>query len=187
MIENVTETVLTYGDEQLRAWKAGDKSLAPSFLVVPPAVFNQPSYHFGEVFTLRSYHDRDGWLAFLLYALGDQYPKSADRLEGRRKVAEIIPADALRRFRAVRATDSSYILGRGEPDLFLYKNDGSFMFVEVKKGGDKISQAQLSCMAQIRAVLRCPVDIVYLCPENHRHEAKTYKLDLGPWLATAPA
>ena len=174
-----------YADDQLRVWKAGDKSLAPSFLTVPPVVRNQPSYHFGEVFTIRSYHERGGWLGCLLYALGNQYPKSKDRLEGRRKVMEIIPADALRRFRAVRAADSSYILGRGEPDLFLYRDDGSFMFVEVKKGGDKISKAQLDCMAQIRAILGCPVDIVYLCRENHHHEAKTYQLDLGPWLATA--
>jgi hypothetical protein len=187
MIEKLHETVLTYRDDQYRAWKAGDKSLVPSFLAVPPAVLNQPSYHFGEVFTLSSYHERLGWFGFFLFALGTQFPESRDREEGRRKLAEIIPAAALQRFRSVRAADSTCILGRGEPDLFLYKDDGSFMFVEVKKGPDKISQAQLTCIAQIRAILRCPVDIVYLCTENQRREPKTYMLDLGPWLSTESA
>ncbi len=187
MIQQVRETVLTYKDDQLRAWKAGDKSLAPPFLAVAPAVLNQPSYHFGEVFTLSSYYERHGWLGFLLYALGNQYPGSADRGEGRRKAEQIIPPDDLRRFRDVRMRDSSGRLGRGEPDLFLYKDDGSFMFVEVKKDRDRLSPAQLTCIAQIRGILRCPVDIVYLRRENQRYEAKTYTLDFAPWLTTEPA
>ena len=129
MIEQLPETVLTYKDDQLSAWIAGDKSLVPSFLTVPPAVLNQPSYHFGEAFTVRSYHERLGWLGFFLFALGTQFPGSRDRHEGRRKLAEIIPAAALQKFRSVRAEDPSCILGAGEPDLFLYKDDGSFMFV----------------------------------------------------------
>jgi VRR-NUC domain len=181
MIKEVRERVLTYKDEQIRAWTQGDKSLAPSFLDVAPAVFNQPQYHFGEVFTLRSYHERDGWLGFILYALGGQYPRSASRLEGRRKAEQIIPADALRRFRDARMSDSR---GGGEPDLFLYKPDGSFMFVEVKKAGDRISPSQLRCIAQIVGILGCPVDIVYLRRENQNYDPKTYQLDLSPWLAT---
>ncbi|MCK7497779.1 MAG: VRR-NUC domain-containing protein [Comamonadaceae bacterium] len=51
--------------------------------------------------------------------------------------------------------------GAGEPDLFLFKESGLFMFVEVKKGADRVGPAQLECIAQIRAILRCPVEIVY--------------------------
>ncbi len=61
------------------------------------------------------------------------------------------------------------------------------MFVEVKKGGDRLRPAQLLCIAQIRAILRCPVDIVYLCRENQRYGAKTYVLDLASWVATESA
>lgn len=184
MIREIQEMVLTFTKEQEHAWIHGDKSLMPPFLDIAPAVFNQPRYHFAEAFTLRSYHERDGWLGFHFYALGKQYPRSASRIAGRRKAEEIIPPAALQRLRDVRAADSSGIRGRGEPDLFLYKDDGSFMFAEVKKGADRLWPAQLRCISQILAILQCPVDIVHLTRENQRYVPKTYQLDLSPWLAS---
>ncbi|MGM2827274.1 VRR-NUC domain-containing protein, partial [Bacillus cereus group sp. Bce006] len=69
-------------------------------------------------------------------------------------------------------------LTSGEPDLFLYKEDGSVLFVEVKKGSDRLSQSQLVCLSQIKSILGCDVAVVYLTEENQVYEPKTYMLDV---------
>ena len=155
---------------------APDKSLVPDFVTKTADLDNQPSYHFGEMFALRWYHENQGWLGFRGYALGFQYPGSGKRRAGRQKVEEIIPASKLARMRELRATEA---FGSGEPDLFLYKPDGAFMFVDVKKSKDQIGPAQLTCTAQILAVLRCPVEITYLCTPDQEYQPKLYEFDLA--------
>ena len=175
MLATIDETVLVYDKRQLDAWKSGDKALIPQFVKIPAIVGNQPGYHFGEMYALRWYHEREGWLGFSSYALGSQYAGSERRAEGRAKAEEVIPRSRLMKLRRLRSGEH---LGTGEPDLFLYKTDGSFKFVEVKKQRDRLSAAQLSCIAQILAVLKCPVDIAYLRERSQDYTAKRYVFDL---------
>jgi hypothetical protein len=178
MVIEIPEKILVYNQQDFEAWTQGDKSLIPSFLPVPDAVANQPQYHFPEILTLRHYHQSHGWLGFHLYALGPQYPGSESRKLGRAFVERIIPADDLQRFRQLQAADPLIRSGAGEPDLFLYNEKGAFMFVEVKKGPDRIRAPQLRCIALILAILRCPVDIVHLREERQSYRPKSHKVDL---------
>ncbi len=173
----VEERVLPFRAKQLEAWKKGDKSIAPPYSVVPPIVRNQPAYHFAETLALRDYYDKDGWQGFSSYALGAQYPNSERRAAGRRKVEEVIPSRKLARLRSARSAMEKTYRGAGEPDLFLFKESGLFMFVEVKKGADRVGPAQLECIAQIRAILRCQVDIVY-ATDREGYVPKRYRFDL---------
>jgi len=173
----IHERVLPFRARQLEAWKKGNKSIAPPYFAVPPIVRNQPAYHFAETLALRHYYDTEGWQGFSSYALGAQYPNSERRAEGRRKVEKIIPSRALARLRSVRAAMQKTYRGAGEPDLFLFKENGLFKFVEVKKGADRMGPAQLECIAQILAILRCRVDIVYATDREGR-VPKRYRFDL---------
>jgi len=173
----IEERVLSFRTKQLEAWKKGNKSIAPPCFAVPPIVRNQPAYHFAETLALRHYYDTEGWQGFSSYALGAQYPNSERRAEGRRKVEEILPSRRLARLRSVRSAMEKTYRGAGEPDLFLFKKSGLFMFVEVKKGADRVGPAQLECIAQIRAILRCPVEIVY-ATDREGYVPKRYRFDL---------
>ena len=174
----IEETVLTYRREQLKAWKTGDRSIAPAFLKITTNYQNQPHYHFGETFTLRHFHKTEGWKGFASYALGPQYPGSQRREAGRRKAKEVIPEAKLQRLLERRSSPRLKRRGSGEPDLFLYKRDGSFKFAEVKKGSDRLSHRQLTCIAQVLAILRCDVSIVYLRREDQIYVPKTYRFNL---------
>ncbi len=182
MIEKITETILVYQQRDLDAWKHGDKSVIRSFGEIPSAVANQPDYHFGEMFTLARYHETYGWKGFDFYALGPQYPNSESRRPGRAVIEQVIPAGDLKRFRHAQAADPLISKGGGEPDLFLYNDSGAFMFVEVKMKSDRLGAKQIRCIALVRAVLHCPVDIVYLREERQVYQAKTHSLDLAPFL-----
>jgi VRR-NUC domain len=182
LMTEIAETVLTYTKRQFDAWIQGDKSLIPSFVEVPAAVANQPHYHFFEAFTLRHYHESFGWRGFWMYALGPQLQGSESRKVNRSKVEDIIPAADLERFRKLQAADPLIRSGAGEPDLFLYKESGAFMFVEVKKGRDRLRRSQIRCIALVQAVLGCPVDIVYVREQHQTYRAKSYAFDLTPFL-----
>ncbi|WP_338419961.1 VRR-NUC domain-containing protein [Vibrio furnissii] len=69
-------------------------------------------------------------------------------------------------------------LTAGEPDLFLYKDDGSVLFVEVKKQSDRLSPSQLVCLAQIKSILNCDVGVAYLAEEKQVYQPKTYELNI---------
>lgn len=60
----------------------------------------------------------------------------------------------------------------------LFDDDGNTLFLEVNKERDKISGAQLTCLAQISSVLGAEVGIVYLREENQKYNSKKYELDL---------
>jgi hypothetical protein len=171
----ITEVVLSYQAAVREKWNAGDKSLLPPFAERPPILFEQPHYHFGEALALRHYHMMlpFGWKGFSNYALGKQFPHSARRLKGRLKVEEVIPRKLLEHFRAVRSD-----VYAGEPDLFLYRDDGSFMFVEVKRS-DRLGRAQMTCIAHILSIFKCEVDIVRVCDESRVPRPRSYQFDLG--------
>lgn len=185
MIVEIPETVLTYTKREFDAWIEGDKSLIPPFVDVPSAVLNQPHYHFFEAFTLRHYHERFGWNGFWMYALGPQYPGSKARAVNRSKVEEIIPAVDLERFRRLQVAHPLIKSGAGEPDLFLFKEDGTFMFIEVKKRSDRLRKQQMACIALVKAVFGCPIDIVYVREERETYRAKSHLFDLAPFLTAS--
>jgi hypothetical protein len=174
-VRYVTERVLLYRQDELDAWKAGDRSMVPDFYPAGLLSRNQLAYGFAEMLTLRHYHDEAGWLGFLHYDLAASYPCQRRRLLGRRRVREIIPQDRLQQLRAVMHQPRG---SPGQPDLFLYRDVGDFMFVEVKKGSDRLREPQYRSIAQIMAVLGCPVDIVYAREERQRRRPKRYAFDL---------
>jgi hypothetical protein len=175
VVRYVTERVLVYRQDELDAWKAGDRSMVPDFYPAGLLSRNQLAYGFAEMLTLRHYHDEAGWLGFLQYDLAASYPCQRRRLLGRRKVREIIPQDLLQQLRALQHHPRG---SPGQPDLFLYRDVGDFMFVEVKKGTDTLREPQYRSIAQIMAVLGCPVDIVYAREERQRRRPKRYAFDL---------
>jgi hypothetical protein len=177
-IIELQEKVITYKQAELDAWKNGDKQLLPDFVEDRSSLKTQPEYHFGEVFVLRHYYREEGWKGFMSYALGNKNPKSTVRQRGRMKVQELIPAEKLARFQALRGDEWETNFGTGEPDLFLYRDPRECKFVEVKKQTDRMSAKQLKCLALIKGVLEIPVEIVYLCEEMHSHTPRIYILDL---------
>lgn len=177
----IEERVLTYEPQQLVAWRNGDKSMIPDFVDVPDIVRNQPRYRFVEMFALRWYHENEGWLGFADYELGGALLGSARRAAGREQLRRVVPTAALERLLDRRAGVRG---AAGEPDLFLYKADGSFKFAEVKKRGDRLRQHQLRCIGELMAVLGCEVDIVYLCEAGRRRAPKRYEFDIGALLGS---
>ncbi|TKF14857.1 VRR-NUC domain-containing protein [Vibrio genomosp. F6] len=169
---NVKETVFSYPQSMLDEWKIGHKEWIPESLFVPNEVYNQPRYHFGEYFALKQYLDA-GWQGTAYYALGDWEPNNVKYDQGRAIVAKYIDPIRLTIFKALRQGLTS-----GEPDLMLYKEDGSVLFVEVKKESDRISKSQLICLAQIKSILGCDVAVTYLTESNKVYKAKTYELDI---------
>ena len=55
--------------------------------------------------------------------------------------------------------------------------NGPELFLEVKKEGDRVSAAQLECLAQIKSMLKAEIGIVYLVKHGHQHTPKTFELD----------
>ncbi|CAH8242497.1 hypothetical protein VAE122_50012 [Vibrio aestuarianus] len=60
----------------------------------------------------------------------------------------------------------------------LYKDDGTVLFIEVKKESDKLSDTQIICLSQIKSILGCDVAVVYLAEETKTYQPKTHELDL---------
>lgn len=73
---------------------------------------------------------------------------------------------------------STHSEAKGEPDLFLYMDNGPKLFLEVKKDTDKVFDAQLECLAQIRRVLGAEIGIVHLVPYGSQYTPKVFELDL---------
>ncbi len=182
MIHSFEEIVLTYRAEQYEAWTRGDKSLIPPFHPTHDIVLNQPRYHFGEFLTLDHFHRAEAWLGFRFFALGVtadlNHPRYAP---GGEMIHRMIPANRLESFRNARSTDPrEYRNAKGEPDLFLYKPTGEVLFLEVKKGQDSPDNEryQLRCLTQIRSILGCRAEIVYVREERQRYSPRTYTIDL---------
>ena len=76
---------------------------------------------------------------------------------------------------------SNFPEGNGEPDLFLYMENGPKLFLEVKKEHDRVSSAQLECLAQIRGVLKAEVGIIYVVKHGRQHKPRTFDLDLSAY------
>ncbi|BCK26064.1 hypothetical protein VCSRO63_3004 [Vibrio cholerae] len=168
----ITETIFSYPQSLLDDWKNGYKDWIPESLFVPQDVYNQPNYHFGEYYVLKKYLEL-GWQGTAFYALGDWELNNDKYVQGRAAVAQFIHPIRLAIFKALRQGLTS-----GEPDLFLYKDDGSVLFVEVKKESDRLSKSQLVCLSQIKSILGCDVAVVYLSEEGQVYKPKTYVFDV---------
>jgi hypothetical protein len=182
VIHTFEEIVLTYRSEQYDAWTRGDRSLIPRFHPTHDIVVNQPRYHFGEFLTLDHFHRTEGWLGFRFFALGViadlKHPRYAP---GGAMIRRMIPANRLESFLHARSTDPrEYRSAKGEPDLFLYKLNGEVLFLEVKKGQDSPDKEryQLRCLAQIRSILGCRAEIVYVREERQQYAPRTYAVEL---------
>jgi hypothetical protein len=169
---NFTESVLPYNPLLYDAWKEGQRDFLPQDYCMPDEVKNQPSMHFGEHYVWVHYL-KLGWHGFVWYAIGEWEPNNAKYDIGRQKVNELFNDGVLQEIRNLRKGILS-----GEPDLFFFKDDGSTLFIEVKKGRDKPSDAQLTCLAQIKSILGADVGITYLVPEGKEYVPKVYELDL---------
>ncbi len=178
MRHTFNEIVLKFRTPELKAWIAGDKSLTLPFIELDSMILNQNAYHFGEIFTIDHFWRQSGWLGFRFFALGAWEPEVRRYEKGRRMIERMTDASRLATLRRVRCADPRELKGKGEPDVFLYKSSGEMMFLEVKKGADKIDEYQLRCLSQVRQVLGCAAEIVYLCEEGRLYRPKTYEYDL---------
>ena len=174
MLYKLTETIIEYNSDDLEAWKNGDKHKLLDGHKVPPEVYNQPIYHFGEYFVL-NYFEKARWQGFVFYSFSETNQKKLR--EGYKKIVELFLENRLADFRMVRSHSKSSAY-KGEPDLFLFMDGGPQLFLEVKKERDRVSSAQLECLAQIRGILNAEIGIVYLVKHSYQHLAKTYTLDL---------
>lgn len=173
----IEEQILVFKQEQLDKWKAGDKSLIPDFIELHSDYKNQQAYHFGEIFVISTFHQLYGWKGFRFYALGTWEPNNQKYNRSRDMIANLFPAKKLSEFREARR-EQDKVSGTGEPDVMLYNDNGQTLFLEVKKGSDRIFDAQLTCLTQIKSILGADVGIVYLRETNQRYTPKKYELDL---------
>jgi hypothetical protein len=170
----LTETVIEYHPADLVTWKKNEKDKLLGNRKVPQEVYNQPEYHFGEYFVL-TYFEKALWHGYCFYSFST--PCLEKFQEGQNKITELFPDDLLEAFLVARK-QSRHSEGKGQPDLFLYMENGPKLFLEVKKDGDRISDAQLECLAKIRGILHAEVGIVHLVQFGHQHTPKTFDLDL---------
>lgn len=180
-IIEIIEEVIEYPKSLLDAWKNGDKSLVPDGLIDTERAWrhirNQPSNHFGEIYTLRI-KMQEGWKGFNFYLISDTVePTNEKYFTGKKKVIEILDSEKLHHLRQV-AQSKGYGNDRGLPDLFLYNERGDVQFLEVKKERDRIHKRQLEFLAMIRGILGCDVGVVYLKEEERSYVPKVYALDL---------
>lgn len=170
MIHTIKETVFTYPQRQLDDWIKGEREWLPLSLSTPTVVEQQPNEYFGAYFGLSQYM-KQGWLGTAFYALGNWEPDNPLYTEGRILLAQYINPNKLSLFKGLRTGLTS-----GEPDLFLYKPDGSILFVVVKKENEYLSDAELICLSNIKSVLECDVEVAYLAKEGSRYTPKSYDI-----------
>ncbi|MDD9157606.1 VRR-NUC domain-containing protein [Aliivibrio sp. S4TY2] len=170
MIHTIKETVLHYPQTLLESWNQGRMDWVSSDLFVPSEVYEEPSLYFSKYYTLAQYNDK-GWLGTVFYALGNWEVENPTYHSGRVLLAQYIDPIKLSLFKGLRTGITS-----GEPDLFLYKADGTLLFVVVKQADERLTDAQLICLSNIKSVLECDVEIVSLVEENHQYAAKSYEI-----------
>ena len=159
LTHDIPHIELTYTDEDFQEWVSGrrERWLPES---PPKHVVNQPRYHFAEYFVLAYFRSR-GWRGHRFYALGEWEPANPKLIAGRADIKRLFPAEQLAVFNRARAV-AGRADGTGEPDLFLFREDGATMFVEVKKDKDRLAHAQIECLEQIRSLLGSQVCIAHL-------------------------
>lgn len=175
----IQETIIRYRAEDLADWKVGKKEAWLSG-PLPTHVANQPKYHFGEYYVL-SHFKAARWSGHRFYALGTWEPTNEKIAAGRADIAKCFSHERLSAFRQAR-TQIGRSDGKGESDLFLFMDQGQTLFLEVKKGGDRLSEAQLQCMAQIKAILGSEVGVVYLATFGQQYKPKRFELDLTSYV-----
>jgi len=171
----IDESTFEYEPRDYEAWSSGAKE---KWLTGEPHahVLNQPRYHFGEYFVL-SHYSSLGWQGYRFYALGTWEPTNPKLSEGRSALVNSFDAVQLEAFRQQRVSCGRGD-GKGEPDLFLRKPDGSTLFLEIKKDRDEVSAEQLQCLAQIRALLNAQIGVVRVTSVGSRFHPRRYELDL---------
>lgn len=159
MVNDVPLLALTYSRADYDSWVSGfrDKWVSGP---VPAQVVNQPTYHFAEYFVL-AYFRSLGWQGHRFYALGSWEPHNPKISAGRADIKRLFPTETLQKFNQARELVGRSD-GKGEPDLFLFREDGATMFVEVKKDRDKLAPEQIECLQQIRSLLNSNVCVVHL-------------------------
>jgi Holliday junction resolvase-like predicted endonuclease len=182
MVFEFEELVLAFDQAQLDTWKAGNKALMPAFVERRQIVERQPSYHFGEAFVLEHFHRTEGWVGYADYMLMPEVePGIARHYKGRAALEAIAPVLALQQLRTARRRSLDGRKGYGEPDLFLHHPSGRIMFLEVKKGSDRLKENQLVCLAQIRQFLGCRAEVVFLREQAQRERRwRSWRVELAP-------
>lgn len=176
MKEILHELVLEYRPEDLRSWRSGRR---PPWLdgEVPAHVRSHPSCHFGEYYTLARYRG-NGWRGHRLCVLAGAAAEGAEREEAYADMLDCFGADRLDALaeerRACGMRDAI-----GGAALFLLRPTGEHLFLEVKKGRERVGDAHLHGLALIRRILSAEVGIVYLKQHGTWYEPRQYELDLS--------
>lgn len=172
MIYTVKEKVMMYPERVLKEWRKGNKEWLPidlTELVDCKSYFNQ---YFHECYALTHYLD-NGWYGTAFYALGDTPTSNSLYNAGRILLSQYVCPVKLSLLKGIRAGLTS-----GEPELFLFKPDGSLLFVKVQKTGKPLSDAELICLSNIKSVLECDVDVVYVVEEGKNYHPKAYDINV---------
>ncbi|WP_236800055.1 VRR-NUC domain-containing protein [Aliivibrio fischeri] len=170
MIYTIQEKVITYPEQVLKEWQKGNKDWLPidlTELVDCKSYFNK---YFHECYALTHYLD-NGWYGTAFYALGDSATSNSLYDAGRVLLSQYICPVKLSLLKGIRTG-----LTAGEPELFLFKPDGSLLFVKVQKVGKHLSEAELICLSNIKSVLECEVEIVYVMEGSKTYKPKTYDI-----------
>jgi hypothetical protein len=173
------EIVLPYKPEAREAWTAGDTRLIPPGHPVPRDIANQRKNHFPEFYVLDHYRRTEGWSGYRWYVLCVVRDHGTEKYgPGGVALERVIPPVKLAALRRARSSDElERDNGKGEPDLFLYRDNGEFMFIETKMG-DAVDPAQLKCLAQIRSILECAAEIVRIVPEGEKVRERVYSIEI---------
>jgi hypothetical protein len=184
MREYFTEALVPYDPAERERWgaAAGDarRLLIPDCCVLHPdgvqMILNQPGYrHFAETAAIRHFHAVNGYRGHRFYVLSYLRDFLTPRfVEGGREIQRRLPRDKLQAFVSAR---SGMRGDSGEPDVFLFGDDGTALFVEVKGPGDSLHRdgRQLQALSQIRQILGCRAEVVrlYRC-DRIAPKAETY-------------
>jgi hypothetical protein len=132
------------------------------------------SCQFAEHFTLALYR-KGGWDGHRYYALSEPVrdPRAAAGLAHVRRCFGEESLSALAQERAGMATEIAL------PSLFLFRSTGEVLFLEVTRGRERVPQAQLQGLAQIRRILGAEVGVVYVKPHGPWYEPRHWELDLA--------
>ena len=174
----IEEQILFYEKDQSDKWSRGDKSLIPEFMEKHPEFYKQKTYHFGEIYVISQFHQKYGWKGFYPIALGRWEPDNRKYDSCRQMIHRLLPIEKLLKFRDLRKELDNNKKGSGEPDVMLYNDKKEVLFIEVKRGNDVMSDAQLTCLAHIKSILEAEVGVVYVCEAGKKYTPKKYELDL---------
>lgn len=189
MREYFTEVLVPYDPAQRERWMAAKgearRRLIPDCCILHPdgvqMILNQPgSRHFAETAAIAHFHALNGYRGHRFYVLSYLPDFSTPRfVAGGLEIQRRVGRDKLQ---ALIWARSGVRGDSGEPDAFLFREDGAVLFIEVKGPGDALHRdgRQLQALSQIRQILACRAEVVRLYRSDRpAPKPETYWVDVA--------